>query len=47
MTNTLALILGTLILGAIFIDVTFNGTGHLIFLGKKLIELLEWLAFWR
>lgn len=47
MTNTLALILGALILGAIVLDVMVFGTEHLVFLGKKLFELIEWLAFWR
>jgi len=23
------------------------GTEHLIFLGKKFFELIEWIAFWR
>lgn len=47
MTNKLALVLGLMIAAAIVIDVSLNGTGHLVFLGKKLFQLLEWLAFWR
>ncbi|MEL6452946.1 MAG: hypothetical protein AAFQ19_16960 [Pseudomonadota bacterium] len=47
MTNRAALILGLLIVGAITVDVMLYGSDHLIFLGKKLAELLEWLAFWR
>ncbi|UWR21005.1 hypothetical protein [Sulfitobacter sp. S190] len=47
MTNRIALVLGFFILLAIFIDGYFYGTEHLIFLGKKLSELIEWIAFWR
>jgi hypothetical protein len=47
MTNSLALVLGLFILGAIALDMYLYGTEHLIFLGKKLDELIEWMAFWR
>lgn len=47
MTDRLALILGLIILGAVVLDVGLYGTQHLVFLGKKLFELTEWLAFWR
>lgn len=47
MTNTVALWLGGLILAAIVADVALFGTDHLVFLGKKLFELIEWIAFWR
>ncbi|MEL7092364.1 MAG: hypothetical protein AAFN94_11575 [Pseudomonadota bacterium] len=47
MTNSIALVLGLLILGGIALDVMIFGTEHLIFLGKKLADLIEWLAFWR
>lgn len=47
MTNTLAIILGLLLLGAACIDIFVYGTEHLLFLGKKLADLIEWLAFWR
>jgi hypothetical protein len=46
-TNTIALILGFLLIAAIAADVMLNGTEHLIFLGKKLAELIEYIAFWR
>jgi glutamate racemase len=39
----LALIL--IILG--IIDVVIYGSEHFIFLAKKLVELLDWIAFWR
>ena len=47
MTNSIAIVLALLILGAIAADVMLYGTEHLIFLGKKFADLLEWLAFWR
>ncbi|MFY9212500.1 MAG: hypothetical protein WAO69_15385 [Aestuariivita sp.] len=47
MTNPIALVMAVLILGAIAVDVTIYGTAHLLFLGKKLADLIEWLAFWR
>ncbi|KUJ86233.1 glyceraldehyde-3-phosphate dehydrogenase [Ruegeria marisrubri] len=47
MTNRIAIWLGVLILGAILLDYALFGTEHLLFLGKKLYEFLDWLAFWR
>lgn len=47
MTNPIALVLAILIVGAIAADVMLYGMEHLIFLGKKFAELLEWIAFWR
>lgn len=47
MTNLIAFILGLLLIAAIAIDVTFYGTEHMVFLGKKFFELIEWIAFWR
>ncbi len=47
MTNLIAIILGLLLILAAAVDVMFYGTEHLIFLGKKLFELIEWIAFWR
>lgn len=47
MTNTLAFLLGIALMGAIAADAYLNGGTNLLFLGKKLAELIEWLAFWR
>ncbi|MGI9370329.1 MAG: hypothetical protein ACR2O2_15980 [Ruegeria sp.] len=47
MTNPLAIWLGILILGGVLLDYSLFGTEHLLFLGKKLYDLLDWLAFWR
>ncbi len=47
MTHRIALTLGLLIVAALALDLFLFGTEHLIFLGKKLFELTEWIAFWR
>lgn len=47
MTDTIALALGALILSAIAVDVVFFGTDHLLFLARKIMDLIEWMAFWR
>ena len=47
MTNRIAFVLGLILIIAIVLDVMLFGTEHLIFLGKKLFELMEWIAFWR
>ncbi|WP_299041226.1 hypothetical protein [uncultured Tateyamaria sp.] len=47
MPNSVAITLALLIVGAIAADVMLYGTEHLVFLGKKFADLLEWLAFWR
>jgi len=47
MTDRIALWLGLFIVAAIVADLFFFGSDHLVFLGKKTYELIEWLAFWR
>ncbi len=47
MTNRIALVLGLLILIALAVDIALVGTEHLVFLAKKFLELIEWVAFWR
>ncbi len=47
MTNTLSIVLGVLLVGAIAFDIVANGGDTLLFLAKKLADLIEWLAFWR
>jgi hypothetical protein len=47
MTNRLAIVLGLILIIAITVDVMMYGSEHVIFLGKKLFELIEWIAFWR
>ena len=47
MTNRIAFVLGLLIIGAIVVDYVYYGTEQIVFLAKKMNELIEWLAFWR
>lgn len=47
MTNRLAILLGLFLICAAVVDVMWFGTEHMLFLGKKLFELIEWIAFWR
>lgn len=47
MTNRIALGLGAAIVGLVLVDLLLFGTEHLVFLGKKILELIEWIAFWR
>ena len=47
MTHRIAMFLIVMICAAIVVDIFFFGTDHLLFLARKLMELLEWLAFWR
>jgi hypothetical protein len=47
MTNRSAFILGLIIVVAIASDVMLYGSEHVVFLAKKLADLLEWMAFWR
>ncbi|APG47144.1 Glyceraldehyde-3-phosphate dehydrogenase [Phaeobacter inhibens] len=47
MTNRIAIILALLIITAVAIDIWIYGQVHMVFLGKRLFELLDWIAFWR
>ncbi len=47
MTNTIAITLGVLILGLIATDVLLFDADNMLFLGKKMVDLIEWMAFWR
>lgn len=47
MTNPIAIVLGLAIIAAISIDMALFGSEHMIFLGKRFFELLDWVAFWR
>ncbi|WP_198665101.1 hypothetical protein [Tropicimonas sp. IMCC34011] len=46
MTNRLAVILGILIALFVAADLIFDW-GWCVFLGKELLKLIEWAAFWR
>lgn len=47
MTNSLALGLGALILAALALDHYLYDWSATLFLGRKLVEMIEWMAFWR
>ncbi|MGX0978600.1 hypothetical protein ACSSVY_004340 [Roseovarius sp. MBR-51] len=47
MTNTLAIGLGGIILVALGADFMLNDGQSTLFLGRKLIDFIEYLAFWR
>ncbi|MCF6231508.1 MAG: hypothetical protein L3J36_00165 [Rhodobacteraceae bacterium] len=47
MTNRIAIPMGLVIVGAIMVDLVLYDAQNLIFLGKKLFDLMEWIAFWR
>jgi len=47
MTNQIALALGILLLIGIAIVAFLYGAGPFIFLGKQLLEFINWIAFWR
>jgi hypothetical protein len=47
MTNPIASVLALFLCGAVVVDIIYFGDEHMIYLGKKLFELIEWIAFWR
>ena len=47
MTNRIALFLGLAILAALVADQIWFGGTLPVFLGRKLLELSEYIAFWR
>ncbi len=47
MTNRIAIFLGAALIGLTLLDMLLFGFEHLIFLGKKLLGAIEWMAFWR
>lgn len=47
MTNRIALYLAMLIVGLIVLDVALNSAAVLTFLLRKLVDMIEYVAFWR
>ncbi|ASP21562.1 hypothetical protein ANTHELSMS3_02908 [Antarctobacter heliothermus] len=47
MTNRLAIILGLILVGAVVADMSLTDGANLLFLGRKVFVLIDWLAFWR
>lgn len=47
MTNTIALVLGLILLAAGGLDLWANDAAALTFTARKFLDLVEWVAFWR
>jgi hypothetical protein len=47
MTNRIAFFLALFIIALVVLDVVVFDSKNLIFLGKKLLEFIEYIAFWR
>jgi len=47
MNNTVALILGIVLVVAIGYDIQMNDSEYLILWGRKLVVFVNWIAFWR
>ncbi|MEM7243610.1 MAG: hypothetical protein AAF429_15645 [Pseudomonadota bacterium] len=47
MTHNTYRILALLLVLAIVYDAIVNGGENLVFLGRKFVELIDWLIFWR
>jgi hypothetical protein len=47
MTNSMAAVLALFLAGLIGADVFLNDSTALLFLARKTLDLIEWLAFWR
>lgn len=47
MTNGLALWLIVILLGAGLADLVLHDGEWLLFLGRRFLDLVEWVAFWR
>jgi len=47
MTDKIALWLGLFIAAAVAADLILFGNQHIVYLGRKLFELTDWMAFWR
>jgi uncharacterized membrane protein YobD (UPF0266 family) len=47
MTDRIALSLAVIIVLLILADVTLNGAAALTFLLRKLVDMIEYVAFWR
>ena len=47
MTNSIAISLVLLILGALGLDFMYNDWNASLFLARKMAQMIEWMAFWR
>lgn len=47
MTNRIALFLAAGLIALLALDAVVFGSEHFVFLGKKMLDLIAWMAFWR
>ncbi|WP_400088721.1 hypothetical protein [Yoonia sp. R78084] len=47
MTNTIAVLLGLFLVALLGFDYLQYDGAYALFLSRKFVELIEWLAFWR
>ena len=47
MTNRLAIVLAILIAALMILDLTMNNGAALFFLVRKVVDLIDYLVFWR
>lgn len=47
MTNTIAIVLGVMIVCGVVADIMFTDSANIVFLAKKFTAMTEWMAFWR
>ncbi len=47
MTNTLAIVLGAIIIAALILDQVLNAGTATLFLLRKIFALIEYVSFWR
>lgn len=47
MTNRIAISLGAIVLAAFLLDMIRNDMSGTLFVVRKLLDLIEYLAFWR
>ena len=47
MSNRIALIIAAVIVTLILLDITLDGSAALLFLLRKLVDMIEYVAFWR
>jgi len=46
-TNSLAIFLALVVAGAFALDYFLWDTANTVYLGRKFLELITWIAFWR
>lgn len=47
MNNSVAIALACVIVGLIVLDVRANDGEYIIFWGRQMLRLIDWIAFWR